>query len=344
MRFVPNKLLLWLTLLVVIPATTIIFYDGGFLQSLGWLVILLLILVSLADLQISKSLLRKLEVDVPDVVRCTKERPFEVPVEFLNKGGSLPWLRYGISTDAAFRMEGNVIRKLGKLKSKKLVRSVIPLVALKRGQFFIEFLNVETPSVFSLWLIRREFRINTEIRAYPDLSVERKRLSSLFLMRGMDGAHAVRQVGKGREFEQLREYQSGDDYIDIDWKATGRRRMPVTRTYQIERTQEVYVIVDHSRFSGRQIREPVDEKLEGDWLYREHGAGGEFAVTTQLERFLHCALVLASVAEKQGDLFGFISFGRQGGPLYPEPERKRTLQRDPRCSLYPGTDPGRAGL
>ena len=201
-----------------------------------------------------------------------------------------------------------MIRRLGPVGHKKIYHSAIELTALKRGQFFIDSLNIETPSVLKLWLLRRAYPIDTELRVYPDLAVERKRLSSLFLMRGLDGAHAVRQIGKGREFEQLREYQPGDDYIDIDWKATARRGMPVTRTYQIEKTQEVYVIVDHSRFSGRQIRVPVEESMEGDWLYREHGAGGEFAVTTQLEKFLHCSLVLASVAERQGDLFGFISF------------------------------------
>ena len=31
-------------------------------------------------------------------------------------------------------------------------------------------------------------------------------------------------------------------------------------------------------------------------------------ITTQLEKFLHCALVLASVAERQGDCYGFVSF------------------------------------
>jgi uncharacterized protein (DUF58 family) len=167
---------------------------------------------------------------------------------------------------------------------------------------------VETRSRLGLWLIRKSCPVNIEVRVYPDLSVERRRLSGLFLHRGNEGAHMVRQVGKGREFEQLREYQSGDDYVDIDWKATARRGLPVTRTYQIERTQEVYVVVDHSRLSAREIRTPVEEADEAVLALSEHSAGGEFAVTTQLEQFLHCSLILASVAERQGDLFGFISF------------------------------------
>ena len=44
--------------------------------------------------------------------------------------------------------------------------------------------------------------VQMEIRVYPNLLVERSRLTSLFLNRGF-GMHAQRQVGKGREFEQL---------------------------------------------------------------------------------------------------------------------------------------------
>jgi uncharacterized protein (DUF58 family) len=48
--------------------------------------------------------------------------------------------------------------------------------------------------------------------------------------------------------------------------------------------------------------------MGGDWLYEESSAGGDYLITSQLEKFLHCSLILASVAERQGDLFGFVSF------------------------------------
>ena len=67
--------------------------------------------------------------------------------------------------------------------------------------------------------------------------------------RGAFGVHAQRQVGQGREFEKLREYAPGDSYIDIHWKATAKRGRPVTKLYQVERTQEVYVIIDASRLA-----------------------------------------------------------------------------------------------
>jgi len=110
----------------------------------------------------------------------------------------------------------------------------------------------------------------------------------VFLNRAGAGAHIQRQVGQGREFEKLRDYAHRDPVTDIHWKATAKRGRPVTKVFQIERTQEVYVVLDASRLAGRE-------------------AGDE----TDFERSLRAALVLAAAAERQGDLFGAVAFDSQ---------------------------------
>ena len=132
--------------------------------------------------------------------------------------------------------------------------------------------------------------MQSEIRIYPNLLTERKNLAALFLNRGAFGIHAQRQVGKGRDFEKLREYVPGDGYDEIHWKATARRGKPITKVFQIEKTQEVYVIVDASRLSARQ---PEQNSQTG---------------TSVMERFVTAALVLGLAAEQQGDLFGLLTF------------------------------------
>jgi uncharacterized protein (DUF58 family) len=124
---------------------------------------------------------------------------------------------------------------------------------------------------------------------YPNLLTERKQLASLFLNRGVFGLHTRRQVGRGRDFEKLREYTPGDGFDEIHWKATARRAKPITKVFQIERTQEIYVVIDASRLSSRKIGE--DDKQ-----------------TVILERLVTAALVLGMAAERQGDLFGLLSF------------------------------------
>jgi len=308
MRFVPNTPLLWLALVVVVPASTVVVYDTGVGHLVGLLALGGFVVLGAGDWMMSRRRLSTFDAEVPELLRATKGKTLEVPMSLVNRGPALPVVRYGFGLSAAFRAESAVVGEVKGLKENVSRRVEYPLLPLKRGQFFLEEFHVEVPSRLGLWLFRKRFAPNTEVRVYPDLTVERKRLSSQFLLRGNEGSHVVRQVGKGRDFEQLRDYLPGDDYVDIDWKATARRRVPVTRTYQIERTQEVYVVVDHSRLSAREIRVPVEEAWEDDWLHDESSAGGEYVVTTQLEKFLHCALVLSSVAERQGDLFGFISF------------------------------------
>lgn len=308
MRPLPNRPLIWFALVTVVPATGMIVYSDGIAGLSGWGLLVFFVLVSATDLVLSRDRLGEVTCEVPELLRATKGRKAVLSVAFSNPGESLRVFRYALASFPWMRVEGEPVREFRPLPKGKRIQTEIPLTLLRRGQFFLETLHFETSSIFSLWLWRAKVDLDTEIRVYPDLSFERKRLSSIFLMRGHEGTHLVRQVGKGREFEQLREYQAGDDYIDIDWKATARRQMPVTRTYQIEKTQEVYVVVDHSRLSGREIRVPVEEAREGDWLFRESSSGGDEMVTTQLEKFLHCSLILASVAERQGDLFGFVSF------------------------------------
>lgn len=311
MRLVPHFPLLWIALFLVVPAASIAVYAEGAARAAALAVLLLVVFVSTLDLLLSRRRLDGLSVEVPELIRSTKGRSLPVPVTFANRGLALSSLRYGLVLPAEFRAEGEVVVRLAELAPGKSRQVDYPLTPLRRGCFQLDSVHAETPSLFRLWVLRRRFETPCEVRVYPDLRAERRRLSSLFLMRGNEGSRRVRQVGKGRDFEQLRDYQPGDDYIDVDWKATARRRVPVTRTYQIERTQEIYVVVDHSRLSAREIRVPVERAPDGDWLHREDSAGGEHLVTTQLEKFLHCSLILASVAERQGDLFGFISFAEK---------------------------------
>jgi len=308
MRPVPNIPLLWAALLLVVPAFASLVYEQGFGKIPALVVLMLVTAISVIDAVTSRSRLSGLSLEIPALLRSTKGKALEIPLTLVNRGATLDWIRYGIALPLDFHCEGEVIGRLTGLEQGKLRTVAYPVMPLRRGRFFLLSAHVETRSTLRLWLMRKRFDLTTEVRVYPDLSVERKRLASLFLMRGNDGSHVVRQVGKGRDFEQLRDYQPGDDYVDIDWKATARRQRPATRTYQIERTQEIYVIVDHSRLSAREIRVGVEKEAAGDWLYREDSAGGDYLITTQLEKFLHCSLILASVAERQGDLFGFISF------------------------------------
>ena len=313
MRISPDRHLLAVAAVILLPAIAWLVASGA---VVAWLLLAIVVCAVGVDALRSRRLLLALELDTESVLRTTVGRTATVDLHFLNRGGCVKHLRAGLELEGGLRVENSpLVEWSAALESGAGVRLSLDIVPLRRGQFQIRRCHVETSSPWRLWLLRRALVIDLEIRAYPDLRSERRKLSALFLHRGADGSQALRQMGKGREFEKLREYQAGDDFGDIDWKATSRRGMPITRTYQIERTQEVYVVVDHSRLSGREILRPVSASdTTGDFWegeIAEHQGGGEFIVETQLEAFLKCALVLSSVAEMQGDLFGFVGFSNR---------------------------------
>jgi uncharacterized protein (DUF58 family) len=102
----------------------------------------------------------------------------------------------------------------------------------------------------------------------------------------------------------------GDSFDEIHWKATARRGRPITKVFQIERTQEVYVIIDASRLSAR--ASVASSQPQGTALPAGAATVGRLAptpeVATTLERYLTAALVLGLAAEQQGDLFGLLTF------------------------------------
>ncbi len=60
--------------------------------------------------------------------------------------------------------------------------------------------------------------------------------------------------GRGMEFDEVREYKSGDDIRTIDWKVTGKLGKPFTKLFHEERERPLFLLVDmrpNMRFGSR---------------------------------------------------------------------------------------------
>ena len=60
----------------------------------------------------------------------------------------------------------------------------------------------------------------------------------------VSGAHRGVQRGRGLEFQEVREYVSGDDPRTIDWRVTARRGRPHTKVFREERERPAWLLVD----------------------------------------------------------------------------------------------------
>ena len=298
MKLVPRtKLLIWVGFIFIPLSVVSAFLPAvsgpGIGLSLGF------VAIAIFDAATSRKLLSGVRVALPAVVRLSVGREGEMTLSIENEAHRVKQLRLGLAFPREiYSANRELITKLPEETSHSLV--AWPFKALKQGLYRFENCCLETSSRMGFWSLRRTEATDTEVRVYPDLFRERKKLSGLFLNRGI-GIHALRQVGKGRDFEQLREYLPGDSYEDIHWKATARRGQPITKVYQIERTQQIYVVIDGSRLSAR----------NSDPHGRRPSTPGEPQIdhhTTIMERYAAAALVMGLAADRQADEFGLLAF------------------------------------
>jgi uncharacterized protein (DUF58 family) len=266
-------------------------------------------LLVLADAAGAMRSLAGIGIELPAVARMSKGREAKLELRIRNERQQSRQLRVALAWPRQIQSPDEHMDAILPAQSEwsRLAWSCTPL---KRGNFQLTSAFIEGGSPLGFWAARKMLPVRSEIRVYPNLLSERKSLAALFLNRGAFGLHAQRQIGKGRDFEKLREYVPGDGYDEIHWKATARRGKPITKVFQIEKTQEVYVIVDASRLSARAAVSSSKFQVPSSNTPSAHSQIGTRNPEpgTVLERFVTAALVLGLAAEQQGDLFGLLTF------------------------------------
>ncbi len=121
----------------------------------------------------------------------------------------------------------------------------------------------------------------------------------------------LRAPQSGGELESLREYVAGDALRAMDWKATAKRRHPITRVFQPERSQILWLVLDASRTMGTTLREED-----------ERGLGAR----TRFDLALEAALELAHRALSVGDQVGVLVYAERRITMLP-PRRGRAHER-----------------
>jgi uncharacterized protein (DUF58 family) len=296
---VPHTRLIVATGLVTLPLAGMIVARPESLTVAAAVMVLFSVLAIL-DFLLGYGFFDDLKIETPQALYLSKDQPGEIKIHVQNENNKSQKLKLGLAFPKEIR--SLVAELFVELKEAGHPQTLSwPVCAVQRGIYTLDVCFLEIQSPLGFWALRRSRPIHLALHVYPALQKERKHLSALFMRKGM-GVHLQRQIGKGREFEQLREYQSGDSFDDIHWKATAKRGKPITKVYQIERTQELYLLIDASRLSARSSlfgfeTEPKENTHE--------------AAVPIIERFVTAALVLGMTAKRQGDLFGMLTFGNQ---------------------------------
>ena len=140
-----------------------------------------------------------------------------------------------------------------------------------------------------LGLLRRRMAVEAPraFRVFPDLSAV-ERYGSLHVRNRLieAGLRKMRLRGAGTEFESLRDWSDGDAFRFVDWKATARRGKLMVAHHEVERSQNVMLVLDCGRLMTPRI----------DGRQRKF----DYAVTA--------ALSLSSIAGLASDRVGVVAF------------------------------------
>jgi uncharacterized protein (DUF58 family) len=272
----PSSRLIWLAALAVLPLATAAVFDPR-VAPLCLAGIALCVVLAIYDAGKGLQQVRAIRLETPEIQRATKDVATSLPVTVDNQSGAETIVRLAPAASPVVAFDPPVTEA-----AVPSGRSVLNLnyTADARGDARIEAFHIEIASPFGFWLARARQTAGCTLRVYPNL--RDRATAGLFLRTANLGLRIHRQVGKGREFENLRQYMPGDSFEDIHWKATARRGIPAVKLYRVENAQEVYAVIDASRLSAR----------EGI-----------------LDGYIDAALHLALVAQRQGDRFGLVTFG-----------------------------------
>lgn len=161
------------------------------------------------------------------------------------------------------------------------------LVPIRRGEAAFERIYVRWRRTGGALTRSRVVAAPARARIYPNLSAV-ERYGSLHARNRLieAGLRRLRRRGSGTQTESVRDWEPGDAFRSVDWKATARRARVMVREYETERNQHVTILID----AGRLMSAPV-----GDGLRKI-----DCAVTA--------ALSLATIAGLSNDRVGVVAF------------------------------------
>ncbi len=174
---------------------------------------------------------------------------------------------------------------LHKAKEKSLTYHLRPT---ERGEYHFGKLNSYVSSPLRLVERKQQFCDAATVPNYPSFLQLKKYQFIAFNNKLKNyGLKKIRRIGHTLEFEQVKEYVSGDDIRNINWKATAKQNHLMVNQYQDEKSQPVYAIID----TGRVMKMPFEQ-------------------LSLLDHAINATLVISNIVLKKHDKTGMFTFSK----------------------------------
>ncbi|MEN3109742.1 DUF58 domain-containing protein [Uliginosibacterium paludis] len=193
---------------------------------------------------------------------------------------------------------------------------------LARGDHAFGRIQLRQRSAWGAWERQLEAGQTQDVRVFPNFApLARHALRAVDYRNARFGLQQRRRRGQGMDFSQLREYREGDSMRQIDWKATTRMGKMISREYQDERDQRIFLLVDCGRRMGARDQEPAAAGDAARGSARSAAPTPEQAGLSHFDHALDAVLMLGYVALSHGDRVGLMTLGG--------PERYLPAQHSP---------------
>jgi uncharacterized protein (DUF58 family) len=185
---------------------------------------------------------------------------------------------------------------LGGSQDKTIVYNIRPT---QRGEYVFYDINLFVKSPLQLMIKRVVVDAKHPVKVYPSFfHLRRYELKAHSSNLAEAGNKKMRKLGQSLEFEQIKEYVTGDDIRTINWKATARKGQMMVNNFTDEKSQHVYCFIDKSRV--------MKMPFEG---------------MTLLDYAINATVILSRVALIKQDKAGLVTFAEKIGTFLPA-ERK----------------------
>jgi uncharacterized protein (DUF58 family) len=175
-----------------------------------------------------------------------------------------------------------------------------PITAIRRGRWTIARLWLIWPSRLGLLEFVPRTKLDLTVAAIPDIRPVSSGLIDVQVRSALFGVKENFARGEGSEFHQLRDFATGMDTRDIDWKRSARHGALVAREMRAERNHHVIIALDN----GRLMREELDG-------------------LPKIDHCINAALALTWAAGLGGDRVGLLAYdARPRLFVPPEPGRR----------------------
>jgi len=161
----------------------------------------------------------------------------------------------------------------------------VTLSPVRRGEGRIEGVWARWHGPLGLMWLQRRAPPERPVAVTPDVASIKEQALRLFARDAPLGAKPLLDRGEGSDFHALKEFQTGMDLGDIDWKQSARHSKLIGREYRTERNHHVLLAID----TGRLMSAPA-------------------VGLPRIDRAINAALLLAFVSLRMGDRVGLFAF------------------------------------